>query len=216
MVDATGSADVAAAAGAPTTGITDEHVAVQGTGLAYVSPDMFYNNTDHNFSDDNDVVDATSFLVTTKEKFRDEFDLGQLVDTRERRQIVGEITLGPADFLAQRTFPDSICLSSSNFDTHGFTIHPLFLVKPPDKARMWVYVPYRCLLPRGVEGVLVTGLGVSAHRDAIPVIRMQPDVQNQGYAAGLAASMAARGGVPLREIDIKKLQRHLVEIGNLP
>jgi len=216
VVDGTGNADVAAAAGAPTTGIGDEHVAVQGTGLASLRPDQPYHNTDHSFSDETDLVDASSFFVTSRRKFQSDFDLGQIVDSRERRQIVGEIELGPADFLAGRRFPDSICLSSSNFDSHGFTIHPLFLVKPPDKNRMWVYVPYRCLIPKGIGGVLVTGLGVSAHRDAIPVIRMQPDVQNQGYAAGRAAAMAAQAGVDVRRIDVKDLQRHLVALGNLP
>lgn len=214
-VDATGCCDLAAAAGAPTKAVDAEHVAVQGVGLASVEPGAPYHNTDHSFSDDTDPVDATAFLVSSKVKFHDGFDLGQLVDSRERRQIHGEVTLGPADMLCDRRFPDSICLSSSNFDTHGFTIHPLFVVKPPTKERLWVYVPYRCLLPRGVEGLLVTGLGVSAHRDALPVIRMQGDVQNQGYAAGRAAAMAARAGVSLRGIDIKALQKHLVEIGNL-
>jgi hypothetical protein len=61
----------------------------------------------------------------------------------------------------------------------------------------------------------VTGIGLSAHRDAQPIVRMQPDVQNFGYAAGAAAAMAAGEGVGVREIDLRKLQRHLVEIGIL-
>ena len=62
----------------------------------------------------------------------------------------------------------------------------------------------------------MTGLGVSAHRDALPVIRMQPDVQNQGYVAGYAAATSAASGVALRDLDVRALQQHLVEIGNLP
>jgi hypothetical protein len=45
---------------------------------------------------------------------------------------------------------------------------------------------------------------------------MQADIQNQGYAAGVAAAMAAAGGKSVRDIDIKSLQKHLVEKGNLP
>jgi hypothetical protein len=45
---------------------------------------------------------------------------------------------------------------------------------------------------------------------------MQPDIQNQGYAAGVGAAMAAKAGVGVREIDIRALQKHLIEIGNLP
>lgn len=216
VVDATGNAEIAAAAGAPVVHVGAEHAAVQGTGLGDINPDRPARNTDHNFSDDTDAVDATAFLVSTKEKFKDSFDLGQLVDSRERQQIVGELSLGPADILSQRRFSDTVCVASSNFDTHGFTIHPMFLAKPPNKERLWAHVPYRALLPRGLDGVLVTGLGVSAHRDAIPVIRMQADVQNQGYAAGLAAATAAQRGTGVRDVDVRELQRHLVAIGNLP
>jgi hypothetical protein len=67
----------------------------------------------------------------------------------------------------------------------------------------------------GLEGILVIGLGLSAHCDAIPSIRMQPDVQNLGYAAGVAAAMAAQAGVHAREINLKRLQEHLVGNGCL-
>jgi hypothetical protein len=124
--------------------------------------------------------------------------------------------MSPLDISNNRTYPDTIVIARSNFDSHGFTIHPVFMLKPPDRKEMLVNVPYRCLLPKGLDGILVTGLGVSAHRDAMPVIRMQPDIQNQGYAAGVAAAMAAKSGKSVRQIDIKALQKHLVEKGNLP
>jgi len=45
---------------------------------------------------------------------------------------------------------------------------------------------------------------------------MQPDIQNGGYAAGVAAAMVAQAGVPIRQVDVKRLQQHLVETDNLP
>jgi hypothetical protein len=45
---------------------------------------------------------------------------------------------------------------------------------------------------------------------------MQPDIQNQGYAAGVAAAMALESGRNIRDVDLKALQEHLVEKGNLP
>jgi hypothetical protein len=45
---------------------------------------------------------------------------------------------------------------------------------------------------------------------------MQPCIQNQGYAAGVAAAMIAGQGIPTRSLDVKALQKHLVEIGCLP
>ncbi|MFO7724311.1 MAG: FAD-dependent oxidoreductase [Oceanipulchritudo sp.] len=216
LVDASGCADVPAAAGAPVVETGASHLAVQGTGLAALEPGRDYHNTDHNFCDDTDVIDTTAFLVSTKLKFPDHFDAGQLVDTRERRQIIGDLQLGPADFLSERRYPDTICVASSNFDSHGFTVHPVFMCQPPDKKRLWADVPFRALLPRGLERVLTTGLGVSAHRDALPVIRMQADVQNQGYAAGCAAARSALTDTDLRNLSMRDLQEHLQEVGILP
>lgn len=215
VVDATGSADVAAAAGAPCRVIDAYHAGVQGAGLAPARPGQDYRNSDHTFIDDADLVGVTHAFVNARAKFPHEFDVSTLVDSRERRQIIGDVELSPLDFLAKRTFPDTINVAKSNFDTHGFTVHPVFVALPPDRKPLLANVPFRCLLPQGVANVLVTGLGMSAHRDAIPVVRMQADVQNQGYAAGVAAARSAASGVMLRQLNLRDLQRHLIEVGNL-
>ena len=134
----------------------------------------------------------------------------------ERRRIVGDFTLTALDQVAGRTYPDTIAKSQTGYDTHGYIVEPYFLLRHPHGQTFTSYVPYRCLLPRGLEGLLVTGIGLSAHRDAQPIVRMQPDIQNQDYAAGAAAALAAREGTRLRHIDVRALQRHLVDIGNLP
>jgi len=104
----------------------------------------------------------------------------------------------------------------SSYDTHGYIIEPYLLLKHPLRSRIWCDLPYRSMLPKGLSGILVAGIASSAHRDAQPVFRMQPDIQNQGYAAGVAAAMAVKAGVGVRKVDIRALQKHLVEIGNLP
>jgi len=216
VIDATGNADVAAAAGAPCVVINADDIAVQGTGMPPREPGAHYTNTDYTMTDDSDVVDAWRTLVAARRKYKTAFDLAQIIDSRERRRIVGEFTISPLDIWNKRTYPDSIGYSESNFDTHGYTVHPFFALWPPDKERVSAYTPYRSLLPKGLDGILVIGLGISAHRDAMPILRMQPDIQNQGYAAGLAAAMAAKAGTGTRAIDIKALQKLLVEKGNLP
>jgi hypothetical protein len=215
IIDATGNADIAAA-GADCIYTNGHGLAVQGAGLPPQEIGARYTNTDWTFIDDTDVVDVWHAFVVAKKKYRDAYDLGQLIDTRERRRIVGDFVLSPLDVYLGRTFADTIVLARSNFDSHGFTIHPMFMLRPPDREVITAYVPYRCLLPKGLDGILVTGLGVSADRDVMPVIRMQADIQNQGYAAGVAAAIAVKSGKNLRDIDIKSLQKHLVEKGNLP
>ena len=213
VVDATGSADVAARAGAECVAIGSGHLAVQGTGLPGRNPGQNYANTDYDFIDDADPGDLASAHVTARAKFHRAFDAGQHVDSRERRRVVGDYEVTPMDIRLGRVFPDTLVKARSNFDTHGYTVHPLFEIVPPGNDSMDAYIPLRALLPRGLDGVLVTGLGISAHRDAMPVIRMQADVQNQGYAAGMIAAMARDGRV--RALDIDRVQARLVESGIL-
>ncbi|MBN2311819.1 MAG: FAD-dependent oxidoreductase [Candidatus Hydrogenedentes bacterium] len=216
VIDSTGNSDVAAAAGAQCTYTDGSHVAVQGTGLPPRTPGTGYTNTDYTLTDETDMVDQWRTLVAAKNRFENGYDLAQIIDSRERRRIVGDFVISPLDIYNGRTYPDTVVYSSSNFDTHGYTVHPLFALKAPDKKAVGADTPYRSLLPKGLDGILVTGLGISAHRDAMPILRMQPDIQNQGYGVGLAASMAAKQGQGTRAIDLKALQRHLVSIGNLP
>ena len=213
VVDATGCGEIAARAGAETVPIGQGGLALQGTGLPGRTPGQHYRNTDYDFIDDSDAADAQSAHITAREKFQHAFDAGQHIDSRERRRIVGDLEITPMDIRLGRIFPDTLVKARSNFDTHGYTLHPLFMIVPPGHDPLEAYIPLRALLPMGIDGVLVTGLGISAHRDAMPVIRMQADVQNQGYAAGVAASRVSDGRV--RELDIDALQAHLVEMGVL-
>ncbi|MEI6713898.1 MAG: FAD-dependent oxidoreductase [Verrucomicrobiota bacterium] len=217
VIDATGAADIAAAAGAPCTVTNADEIAVQGTGMPPRKFGARFLNTDFTYVDETDILDIWRVLVTSREKYAKAYDLGQLIDTRERRRIVGELELTPMDAMTSRTWPDTIFIASSKFDSHGYTTDPLSQLRPPDpKNAVTVAVPYRCMLPKGLDGLIVIGVGMSVHRDALPIVRMQADIQNQGYAMGLAAATLAKNGKAVRELDVKALQRQLVEKGNLP
>ncbi len=215
VIDATGNADFAASAGAETFCEMHDEAVVQGAGLSPVELGSNYSNTDFTFVLDTDVVDTTRAFVSAHDKFTEFFDVTTILNTRERRQIIGDIFLQPWDFFAGRTYSDTIVRARSNFDTHGFVVNPIFMIKPPAHEGYYADVPLRALLPRGYNGIAATGLGVSAHRDCMPLIRMQPDVQNQGYAAGIAAALSVKSGKSIRDIDVKELQRRLVKEGIL-
>lgn len=217
VIDATGNSVIPACAGIPCQEIGGGNISVQGAGLPTFSPGVGYLNGDWTFIDDSDVVDVWRSFVVAKQKFKTRytgFDLGQLPNTRARRRIIGDIVISPMDIINERTYPDIITVSKSNFDNHGFSSHDLFMIISP-RSQIG-NVPFRALIPRGYDGLLVTGLGISAHGDAMPVLRMQPDVQNQGYAAGYAAALAAKNDCGIRSIDVKQLQKHLVEKGIIP
>lgn len=218
VIDATGSADIAIAAGAKYEYTGKGTVAVQGSGLPKVDPDDHYNNTDWTFVDDSDVFDVTRVFVSGKRIFQSAYDLGKLPQTRERRRIIADFMVSPIDMLNGRRYHDTISYHVSNFDTHGYTIHPYFIIKQPDGGHVTydVDLPLRSLLPVGLDCIIVTGLGAGAHRDAMPVIRMQPCLQNQGYAVGCLAAKLVKENISAREVDLRGIQKHLAEIGNFP
>jgi glycine/D-amino acid oxidase-like deaminating enzyme len=218
LIDSTGSADIAIAAGASFDYTDPKTPAVQGAGMGKRDPGDFYVNNDWLFIDDTDIGDVSRVFVQAKHKFKGHYDLVKIPQTRERRRVVGEHIVSVYDVLTHRRYPDTVSYHRSSFDTHGTIVDPYFILSPPLERHI-VYdadVPLRSLLPRGLDGILTTGLGASAHRDAMPVIRMQPCLQNQGYAVGYLSAMAVREKKPLRKVDIRKVQRHLVSIGNLP
>jgi flavin-dependent dehydrogenase len=221
VVDATGNAEIAAAAGAETVFQGADELAVQGAGLSLRKLGASYINSDFGYVNDSDAADLWIFGVRGRAGAKGGWDVSQLVETRERQRIVGDAWVTPLDIVNDRTFPDTGVRARSNFDSHGYSIADITYVSEPVNPKggrliCEANVPYRALLPKGVEGVAVVGLGISAHRDAMPIIRMQPDIQNMGYAAGVAAATAAREGRTFRAIDVKALQRHLADKGNIP
>lgn len=229
VIDGTGNADVAIAAGADYVYLDDPRdlFTIQAAHLPVRNPGGSYDNNNTTPFDDANPAAATEFFLNRRKALSAKganFDVGQLVDSRERRRIVGDHHYDLLDILNKRTFPDTIEYAKSDYDIHGGPTHVFFRFgKIPGISELfrfhgpvhWAYVPYRCLLPKGLEGILVTGIGMGADRNAMPVIRMQPDMQNQGYAAGVAAAMAVKAGVTPRKVDVKALQRHLVEVGNI-
>lgn len=227
-VDATGSADVAIAAGAGwTCGADATDVAQQGAGLPLRPLDANYVNSDYLLVDEHDMRDVTRALIGARRAIAPDaaFDAGSFIQTRERRQVVGEHTLSYLDQLLGRTYPDTVLVSSSDYDSHGYPSLPYFALLPHDRATRQQnhpapsgtpWTPYRCLVPRGLDGVLVAGIGISMHRDASAMVRMQLDIHNQGYMAGLAACLALDHGVEPRGIPVRDLQQRLVDLEILP
>ena len=222
VVDATGNADIAAAANANTHYSISKHgdLSVQISNYAPRKLGGGTHNPARYMLNDNDIFDRWHLKLSARQEIYGRtkkagtvgvHDMGQLIPSRDRRRIIGEYTLTTEDILTKRTFPDTISHHRSNFDAGAHPDTEMFLIKDMKGPVFSCDMPYRCVIPQGLEGILVIGLGASADRDAMTLVRMQPDLQNQGYAVGAAAAMAvlrARGKV--REVDIKALQRELV------
>jgi thioredoxin reductase len=219
VIDATGNADVAAAAGEPTEFYMPEELINQGVGMAVIRLGAGGHNNDYAFVDDSDASDLCFFGLRARSMTEGGWDVSQLVNSRERRRVLGVYQVTVFDYLTGRTFPDTVTQHKSRFDLHGDASSDFFQTKNirvRNHGTMNANVPYRSLLPKTTDGLLVVGLGMSATRDAMSILRMEPDLQNQGYVAAYAVRLALRGHYELRNIPVQSLQQHLVEKGIIP
>ena len=132
---------------------------------------------------------------------------GSYVGIRESRHIRGEYRLTADDLLDAKVPEDSILVASNSVDVHG-RFGPTSNEYIPIKGDYYG-VPYRSLVPVGVDGLLLAGRCVSADSTAAGAIRVMPPSMAMGQAAGCAAAQAVRTGVEPRNIDIAALQRTL-------
>lgn len=66
-------------------------------------------------------------------------------------------------------------------------------------------VPYRALVPQGVENLLIAGRPISQDHSAVEATRSIPPCFVTGFAAGVAAAQAVEAGVTPRELDLEGL-----------
>jgi hypothetical protein len=114
-----------------------------------------------------------------------------------------------------RAFPDVAFIAFSNHDMKGESTSDwirLGLQAP----NIEMEIPYSALVPKATDGILVVGKAYSATHDALAAPRMMPDLENLGGVAAVAAGMAIRAGIRVREIDVRALQERLVEESALP
>ncbi|MBM7564033.1 FAD-dependent oxidoreductase [Paenibacillus sacheonensis] len=215
VIDATGDGDLAAFAGADYVyGSERDHTVMWYSLAQYTAPDKIQNNFT-SMVDVSDVLDYTRAILAGRRRGTGVHDHGSYIATRESRHVKGDVVMKLSDQLLHRRWPDAINVHFSNHDVKGVSGADWVNVGliPPN---LEIEIPYRMLLPEGLDGLLVAGKAVSATHDALPAIRMQADLENLGGAAALAAVQAVRAGVALRAVDIRRLQRRLTDDGLLP
>jgi len=234
IVDSTGDGDVAFMAGQSYTFGREKdalpHAYSQSCGKLDAHGKMIIINFDAGYCDPGDVEDLTrARREGLAHLWKDRFTasnrwtyIAPLIGLRSSRQIVGETRLTLADQVAGREFPDVIGYVRAHYDNHAYDYE-----NESDEAMLWVWllgnwkrplgseIPYRALLPRDVDGLIVACRALSVTHDAHIPVRMQRDMQRVGEAAGIAAALSARHNVLPREIPIAELQARLVESGAL-
>ena len=139
-------------------------------------------------------------------------DTAPQIGVRETRRIIGEYTLTLEDIQNATHFDDVIALCGYPIDVHDPAGAGGGTADSPSTANIYE-IPYRVMVPKDLDGVLVAGRSVSATHEALGAIRVMPPCFAMGEAAGLAAAMAVKGNASVRDVNIGRLQDQLVNQG---
>lgn len=181
---------------------------------------LHFNSTRIVKSDPTNVFDLTKAEIEAREQvfelfnfLRDNFEAfknSELIFTapeigvRESRMIDGEYILTKEDIVSCVKFEDSVAIGNYDIDIHNpegsGTSHYYF------NEGEYYSIPYRCLIPKGVDNMLVAGRCISVDHETQASIRIMPIVCCLGEAAGNAASVAIKEGLTPKKVDFKKIQ----------
>jgi hypothetical protein len=131
------------------------------------------------------------------------------VGVRETRRIRGQHTLTEQEILAECTFEDSIALGCGPMDIHDANGTGIALSMPPAPFE----IPMRCMMPRDIEGVIVTGRAISATHEANGGARHMATAMALGHAAGVMAAISSRGAHSTLSIPASLVRATLREQG---
>ena len=119
-------------------------------------------------------------------------DVASQLGVRQTRLLQGEYVVTMDDIANRRHFADSVA-----------------------RGRDY-YTPYRALVPKEVDGLLVAGRHYSAEPQAQRASREIPPCMSMGQAAGAAAALSVEKGVAVRDVDLALVRDRLKEQGHDP
>lgn len=130
------------------------------------------------------------------------------IGIRETRRLEGVYTLTGEDVMECRKFEDTIAMGSWPIDIHpgkGHSgQHDLYVPLP-------YQIPFRTLLPKTIDNLLVAGRCISVDREALGSIRVGATCGALGHAAGVAAALSAKLELRPRMLDHKLVQHELLK-----
>jgi len=132
--------------------------------------------------------------------FEDSFilDTASQTGTRGGRRVLGEVRITQDDLRNCTMYEDTIAV----FPRMG---------PPSETGGRFTYIPYRCLVPKKTEGLLVAGRSFSSDGAANNMANLIPHCIAMGQAAGTAAAIAVKEGIQPSQVDYAKLQEKLVD-----
>ena len=135
-----------------------------------------------------------------------------LIGIRETRHFKGLYTLTEQDILAARQFDDYVVYGAHfNFDVHNISGAGLDETGSQNtfKQEKGYAIPYSCLVPKVVDGLLLSGRNISGTHMAHSNFRAMPICAATGEAAGIASALSVKKGVFPRAVTAEEIQKYL-------
>jgi hypothetical protein len=129
-------------------------------------------------------------------------------EVRATRRVMGDYVLTRDDCVNGKRFADAIAAHPPR-GLHRKTVYR----NVASGTRVFHGIPYRCLLPLGIEGLLTAGRCISSEFLAFQGHLSIPGCMLLGQAAGVAAALASRQNRSPRQVEVQELQRCLTEMG---
>lgn len=137
---------------------------------------------------------------------------GTTTGVRESRRIMGDYVIDADELSAGKRFPDVIVhdalfiVDIHNPDGAGQAEDKIQYCQPYD-------LPYRCFLPKGLEGLMVAGRCISGTHRAHASYRVMSICMAMGEAVGIAAALSVQNGCTPRQLDVTLLQKTMTDKG---
>jgi hypothetical protein len=159
------------------------------------------------------VYEMMNFLRTAIEGFENARLLSTAlqIGIRESRRVMGEYVLCEEDLVSLARFDDAIAVSNYAIDIHNPNGTGTVWREFADGE--WYEIPYRCLVPIGMNNLLVAGRCISSTHEAQASYRIMPFCAEIGQAAGCAAAVAKKNGTSVRAVDVSEVRNILRQEG---
>ena len=133
------------------------------------------------------------------------------IGVRESRMIDGDYILTEDDVKSCRRFEDAIAACNYDIDIHNpvGSGTSFYHFQPGE----YYTIPYRSLIPTGLNNLLVAGRCISSTHEAQSSYRIMPICATLGQAAGVAVSVCVKTDSDTRAVDISAVQDKLKEQG---
>jgi ribulose 1,5-bisphosphate synthetase/thiazole synthase len=132
-------------------------------------------------------------------------NFGMTLGTRDSRKIIGEYELTGHDVMNQSKFIDSIGIFPEFVDGYNVLLLP--------STGRYFQIPFRCLVPLGVENLLVAGRCVAGDNISHAAMRNMMACTVTGQGAGIASSVSIKEDVFVRNVNIENVQNELLKQG---